>query len=145
MKPWRSIPWRTARGAFVQVVKAPIYDAAGHIVGVQGLLWDITAIKQAEDSVRASTQRLVSVVEMVPDGITIIDPNGNITFANPTAERLLGLTHSQIIGRAYNAPEWHIMTVDGKPFPAEEPPSSASGRTVHGAEHAINGHWRVMA
>jgi diguanylate cyclase (GGDEF)-like protein/PAS domain S-box-containing protein len=126
--------------AFVQVVKAPIYDAAGRIVGVQGLLWDITAIKQAEDTVRASTQRLVSVVEMVPDGITIVDQNGNITFANPTAERLLGLTLSQIIGRTYNAPEWHIMTVDGKPFPAEELPFERvrrTGRPVHGVEHAI--------
>jgi diguanylate cyclase (GGDEF)-like protein/PAS domain S-box-containing protein len=126
--------------AYVQVVKAPIYDAAGHIVGVQGLLWDITAAKQAEDAVRASTQRLASMVEMVPDGITILDPDGNIIFANPTAERLLGLTHSQIIGRAYNAPEWHIMTVDGIPFPAEELPFERvkrTGRPVYGVEHAI--------
>ena len=133
-------PLENGSRAFVQVVKAPLYDAAGHIVGVQGLLWDITPIQQAENSVRASTQRLVSVVEMVPDGIIIMDPNGNITFANPTAERLLGLTRSQIVGRVYNPPEWHAMTVDGKPFPAEETPFERvrrTGRSVHGVEHAI--------
>jgi diguanylate cyclase (GGDEF)-like protein/PAS domain S-box-containing protein len=126
--------------SFVQVVKTPIFDAANHVIGVQGILWDITAIQEAEDTVRASTQRLVSVIEMVPDGITILDQHGNITFANPTAERLLGLTHSQIIGRAYNAPEWHITTVDGKPFPADELPFERvkrTGRPVYGVEHAM--------
>jgi diguanylate cyclase (GGDEF)-like protein/PAS domain S-box-containing protein len=125
---------------FVEVVKAPYYDAAGNIVGVQGLLWDISPLKQAEDTLRASTQRLASVVEMVPDGIIIVNQFGAITFANPTAENLLGLSHSQIIGRAFNAPEWHIMSVDGTLFPTDMLPFEQvrrTGRPVHGVEHAV--------
>ena len=125
---------------YVQVVKAPIYDADGHSVGVQGLLWDISAIKQAEDSVRTSTQRLVSLVEMVPDGIVILDQNGNITFANPTAERLLGLTRSHSIQHPYLYTEWRAMTVDGKPFPVDELPFERvkrTGRPVYGVEQTI--------
>ena len=126
--------------SFVQVVKAPIYDATAQIVGVQGLLWDITEIKQAEDTVRASTQRLVSVVEMVPDGIVILDPNGNITFANRTAERQLGLRRSQIVGRLYNAAELQATTVDGRSFPDDELPFERvrrTGQPVYGVEQII--------
>lgn len=126
--------------ALVQVIKTPIYDAAGQIVGVQGLLWDITEIKRAEDNVRASTQRLVSVVEMVPDGIVILDQNGDITFANRTAERLLGLKRSQIVGHLYNTSEWRTLTVDGRPFPEEEMPFERvrdTGQPVYGVEQII--------
>ncbi len=125
---------------FVQVIKVPIYDATGKIIGVQGLLWDITETKRAENTVRASTQRLVSVMEIVPDGILILDQNGKITFANQTAERLLGLTHNQIIGRAYNATEWRMLTVDKKPFPPEELPFERvrlTGQPVYGVEQII--------
>ncbi len=126
--------------AFLQVVKTPIYDVTGQIVGVQGLLWDISPLKQAEDTVRASTQRLASVVEMVPDGILIVDKHGSVTFANPTAERLLGLTHSQIVGRGYNSPEWHALSPDGTPLPIDELPFERvlrKGEPVHGMEQAI--------
>lgn len=125
---------------FVQVVKAPIFDAATRVVGVQGLLWDITDLKQAEDTVRASAQRLVSVVEMVPDGIVILDQNGNITFANLTAERLLGLTRSSIVGRPYNTSEMRILTVEGRPFPDDEMPFARvrrTGKPVYGVEQII--------
>jgi diguanylate cyclase (GGDEF)-like protein/PAS domain S-box-containing protein len=128
--------------ATVQVVKTPIYDAAGRIVGVQGLLWDITAIKDAENTVRASAQRLVSLVETVPDGIVILDQNGNITFANPTAERLLGLTRSQVAGRPYNTSERRMLTVDGRPFPEDEQPFELVRRShqpVYGVEQAVEG------
>jgi len=33
---------------FVQVVKAPLVNAAGDVVGVQGIFWDITERKRAE-------------------------------------------------------------------------------------------------
>lgn len=125
---------------FVQVIKVPIYDAAGKIIGVQGLLWDITETKRAEDNVRASTQRLVSIMEIVPDGILILDQNGKITFANQTAERLLGLTRNQIVGRVYNAAEWQMLTVDERPFPPEELPFERvriTSQPVYGVEQII--------
>ncbi len=33
---------------YVQVIKAPLYDARGQVIGVQGVYWDITPHKRAE-------------------------------------------------------------------------------------------------
>src|SRR6266581_4565502 len=37
---------------YVQVVKTPLYDAAGNIIGLQGIFWDITAQREAEEKIR---------------------------------------------------------------------------------------------
>jgi sigma-B regulation protein RsbU (phosphoserine phosphatase) len=40
---------------YVQVVKTPLYDAAGNAIGLQGIFWDITERKRAEEQVRIAT------------------------------------------------------------------------------------------
>ena len=42
----------------MQVMKTPLYDADGQIIGVQGIFWDVTARKQAEEQLRAQNVRL---------------------------------------------------------------------------------------
>ena len=37
---------------YVQVVKTPLYDAAGNIIGLQGIFWDITEQREAEEKIR---------------------------------------------------------------------------------------------
>jgi PAS domain S-box-containing protein len=37
---------------YVHVVKIPVYDAHGSIIGIQGIFWDITEQKRAEESLR---------------------------------------------------------------------------------------------
>ena len=41
---------------YVQVLKAPVKDAAGNTVGLQGLFWDVTAKQQAEEELRAAKE-----------------------------------------------------------------------------------------
>ena len=42
----------------VQVVKTPLYGADGSIIGLQGIFWDITAQKRAEEQIRRATAEL---------------------------------------------------------------------------------------
>lgn len=42
----------------VQVVKTPLYGADGSIIGLQGIFWDITAQKQAEEQIRRANAEL---------------------------------------------------------------------------------------
>ncbi len=37
---------------YVQVVKTPLYDTTGHVIGLQGIFWDITAQKVADERIR---------------------------------------------------------------------------------------------
>ena len=39
---------------YVQVIKSPIRDSRGEISGLQGIFWDITAKKRAEDQLQAA-------------------------------------------------------------------------------------------
>src|SRR5260221_3564794 len=42
----------------VQVVKTPLYGTGGEIVGLQGIFWDITEKKRAEEQIRRITAEL---------------------------------------------------------------------------------------
>lgn len=43
---------------YVQVLKSPIYDARSQVVGIQGLFWDVTARKTAEERLRRTAAEL---------------------------------------------------------------------------------------
>ncbi len=43
---------------YVTVVKTPLYSAGGDIIGLQGIFWDITEKKRAEEKVRKTTLEL---------------------------------------------------------------------------------------
>jgi PAS domain S-box-containing protein len=43
---------RAGRTGFEQVLKTPFHDAAGRVLGVQGISWDVTERKRAEEEMR---------------------------------------------------------------------------------------------
>lgn len=43
---------------YVNVVKTPIYDADGNIIGLQGIFWDITEKKRAEEQAKRASEAL---------------------------------------------------------------------------------------
>jgi PAS domain-containing protein len=59
------------------------------------------------------------IMETSPVGIVVVDRNGQITFANPRAEEIFGLSRDEVGERTFNAPEWHITDFEGNPFPEE--------------------------
>lgn len=96
--------------------------------------------KQIKNALHQSEAQLASIFQTIPDGILILNQQGQITAANAVAEQILRLTRSNITGRAYNDPSWAITTVDGKQFPEEELPFAQVMRTrkpIYGVEHAI--------
>lgn len=123
--------WEQGRGVF---------DDTGQLLFLEGFIADITDRTQAEETLRENEERLARIVETVPDGITILSREGQITFANPAAERILGLTRRDITQRVYDDPAWKLTTVDGRPYPRDDLPFARvirTGQAVYGAEHAI--------
>jgi PAS domain S-box-containing protein len=43
---------------YVNVIKTPIHDARGRIIGIQGIFWDITEKKRAEEQLRKANEDL---------------------------------------------------------------------------------------
>ncbi|MFB2970542.1 PAS domain S-box protein [Aerosakkonema sp. BLCC-F183] len=101
---------------------------------------EIRERKRAEKLLRLKEAELARIFETMPDGITIMDRDGQIISANAAAEKILRLSRSQITERIYNDPAWRIATVDGKLFPEEELPFvrvMQTGESVYNVEHAI--------
>lgn len=47
----------------IRVVKSPVFDKEGHVIGIFGIFWDITARKQAEQALDALNEDLEDTVE----------------------------------------------------------------------------------
>ncbi len=101
---------------------------------------DITERKRTEEALKQEKDLLRRVVETSPSGITIVNDQGQITFANSQAEKVLGLAKKTITDRSYNQPAWRITDYDGNPFPDERLPFRlvmTTGQSVHDVRHAI--------
>jgi PAS domain S-box-containing protein len=113
------------------------YDAEQNVV--VGTLQDITERKRVEETLRDERERYSTITEMSPIGITTVDADGVITYANSAAERILGLQRDQITSRTYDAPEWEHTAPEGGPFPDERQPFSIVKNTMKPAYDVRHG------
>jgi len=65
---------------------------------------------------------LMTIFNSMSEGVVLIDSNGYIVKANPSAEKILGLKISDIEGQKYDAPDWCIIRPDGTPMSFSEMP-----------------------
>ena len=66
---------------WVEIITNLIYEN-GHIIGILGVLRDITAKKQAEQALRDSERRYITLLENIKDGVCITGPDRTFTFVN---------------------------------------------------------------
>ena len=62
---------------------------------------DVTARKQAEEQLRRLAERLTTTLESITDAFFTVDREWRFTFLNREAERLLGRTRAELIGRVF--------------------------------------------
>jgi len=68
-----------------------------------GSVHDITERRRAELALKESEARYRALVEASPSGILLIDHQGLVTFANPVADRICGLSETaSLTGRAFH-------------------------------------------
>jgi two-component system, NtrC family, sensor kinase len=48
---------------YVQVTKTPLYDASGRVIGIQGIFWDVTGRKRAEEQLQMQNLLLQEMAE----------------------------------------------------------------------------------
>jgi sigma-B regulation protein RsbU (phosphoserine phosphatase) len=82
-------------GAVISVTAMPWRDQSGELLGAVAVFRDITAHRNADDTVR----RLSNAVEQTADAIYITDRNGVVEYVNPGFERITGYPKEEILGR----------------------------------------------
>lgn len=107
---------------FWVVAAARLGDFNGEAAAFTGYA-DITPRKQAEQSLRASEERFRTLVSALAEGVVLHDASGRIVTCNAAAERILGLTREQLLGRSSSDPNWGAVREDGSPFPSREHPA----------------------
>ncbi len=86
---------------YVRVVKVPIRDRAGKIVGVQGIFWDVTEQKRAAQALVERSHLLATLMDNVPDCIYFKDKHGRFTQVNRAQAGVLGLTDpAEAVGKS---------------------------------------------
>src|SRR5450756_968866 len=80
---------------------------------------DLTERKQAEENLACLNQQNELILRSAAEGILGLDSQGNHTFVNPAAARMLGYAAEELLGRPSHS-TWHHTKADGSPYPGEE-------------------------
>ncbi|MEW6160414.1 MAG: PAS domain S-box protein, partial [Verrucomicrobiota bacterium] len=84
---------------YVHVIKTPIRESSGEIIGIQGIFWDVTEKKRAEDALAAEKERLAVTLRSIGDAVITTDTSGRILLINRVAEKLTGWSSEEAVGK----------------------------------------------
>ncbi|MBN2735877.1 MAG: PAS domain-containing protein [Spirochaetales bacterium] len=105
------------------------------------LLYNRYKLKKTKSNLQKERDYIQKINQTSPIGITVVDKNGQINYANHEAERILDLNKSTIEKRQYDDPLWKITSLDGSPFEQKSLPFfqvKSRMDTVYNICHAIN-------
>ncbi|UCE36003.1 MAG: PAS domain S-box protein [Thermoplasmata archaeon] len=103
------------------------------------ILEDITDSKQAVLALRESEKKHRTLFETMAQGVVYQAADGKIISANPAAERILGLTLDEMLGRTSKDPRWKAVREDGSDFLGEDHPSMVALGTGNEVRNVIMG------
>jgi PAS domain S-box-containing protein len=83
---------------FPAVVNSSPIVSEGRVVGLRGIVVDLTSIRHAEERLFL----LETVIQEAPDGIQIVDLEGFIIFSNRAVEDIYGFSPEEFRGRHVN-------------------------------------------
>lgn len=123
----------------VHATYQPHKAADGTVLGVYAFIQDISERRRAEQALRKSEERFRSVVNVLAEGVVVQDDTGTILSCNPSAERILGLSAEELIGRAAAEATREAVREDGAPVAADEHPVMETLRTGRPRGNVIMG------
>ena len=95
------INYKSAGQRFVHISYVPDKSADGRVVGLFGLVSDLSDLKRSEDLLRASQERMRLLTESFTDyAIFSTDVEGLIESWNPGAKTIFGYEEDEIIGKS---------------------------------------------
>ena len=115
------------------------YDEYGEVVGIEGTIRDITALKQAKEALHQEKERAQVTLGSIGDGVITTDLNGDIEYMNSVAEQSTGWKLEDARGKAMLKV---FRVVDEKTL--EPPPDPASLCLEQGKSATLAGHLLLI-
>ncbi|MBN1918638.1 MAG: PAS domain S-box protein [Verrucomicrobia bacterium] len=92
-----------------------------------------------EQALRDSEEKYRALFETMAEGVVYQNGAGDIISANPAAERILGLSLVDMLGRASRDERWEAIRDDGSVFPGQEHPAMVALRTGQPVHNVMMG------
>ncbi|MEO6522164.1 MAG: ATP-binding protein [Mucilaginibacter sp.] len=95
---------------------------------------------EVEIELRSGRKRLIRILETMAEGVSIVDLNGNLTYANPLAKKILGVKDGLLPDKSFYNAQWKNLRKDGTPLPDDEHPMAIAmdtGMPVYDHEIAV--------
>ena len=83
----------------------------------------VLRLRRSKEALKKSETLYRSVVTAMSEGMVLLEANGIIISLNPAAEKILGLSTEQVLGRSLEHPPWSTIYEDGAPFPRAQHPA----------------------
>ena len=98
--------WRVRKDGsrfWAHIIIDPVRDADGDTLGFAKITRDLTARRDAEETLRRSQEQFRLLVQGVTDyAIYMLDPTGRVSSWNAGAERIKGYTVDEVIGKHFS-------------------------------------------
>lgn len=107
----------------LDVTKVPILDDDNTVIGIQGIIENVTQKTNIENKLKASETSLQRLIQQIPMGIQVFDKNGLCIDANQSHLDIFGTSYDAIVGK------YNIFKDD----------LAQDTTTVHGARLALQG------
>jgi len=114
--------WRKNGTSFpAEYTSSPLRNHENALIGAVVVFQDITYRRQCEKAIEQFRRHNDMILQAAGEGIFGLDLQGNHTFVNPAANRLLGYEAGELLGKPSHL-TWHHTKSDGSPYPAQECP-----------------------
>ncbi len=100
---------------------------------------DISAARAQEEKLKENEAQLQSIFDSMSEGIVLQDGQGKILRCNESAEKILGLSHDQMIGKKSIDPDWQSIHEDGTAFPGDTHPAMVALKSGKAQKNVIMG------
>ncbi len=97
------------RARLMEIHARPMPNGGG---GLCGSLRDVGAERAAREAVSDSERRLREITSVLAEGVYVVDADDRVVFMNPAAERLLGWSVDDLMGKSAHA-LFHHSRPDG--------------------------------